>query len=143
MERASPELRYTALLLAAVSDRRQRELLRLRPRAERPRLKHLIRDVQALCGGDPTTLEIVIKRIGALCWPVAAQRAWAVQQDPLWLRLLVHQNHPVALALVEFDGAAMVAPPLDGPLPAGLAEAVNALSTSGRFTPPTEGDPCA
>jgi hypothetical protein len=143
MAHVSPELRYSALLLAALPPSRRRALLRMRPRAEQACLKRLISEVRALCGNDSVMIEALIQRWSGLSWPSSAQRSWAMQQDPMWLRLLVHQKHPAATFLLsEILPEGSIAPPIEGDLPAGLAEAVEALSSHDALRPPAGAEAC-
>jgi hypothetical protein len=130
------------MLLAALPRSRQRALLRMRPRAEQTCLKRLIGEVRDLCGNDNAVIEALIKRTDGLTWPSSAQRSWAMQQDPMWLRLLVHQKHPVATLLSEVLPEGSIAPPIEGELPAGLAEAVEALSSQDPLRPPAGAQAC-
>lgn len=143
MAHVSPELRYSALLLAALPPGRQRALLRMRPRAEQACLKRLIREVRTLCGNNSAVIEALIQRSSGLTWPSSSQLTWAIRQDPMWLRLLVHQKHPVATLLSEVLPEGAIAPPIAGQLPDGLAEAVDALSKHDSLRPPAGAAVCA
>lgn len=119
--------RYTAILLASLSPRQQRQALAEVPDAQRARLKSLMQQILGLVNGDRAALWSMLDRLRPPeCLPDALAN-WLASTPPEWARLLVRSLEPAdrRRVLLEQHWAPLPANP---PLPERLHQALAAIA---------------